>query len=70
MKMHKLEVYVYDFEGYGAAEYVTQIENMRHAHAKAKATETAEIGDWSDSHELNNSTTPIERFRSYFKETP
>lgn len=65
MKMHKLEVYVMDHEGYGPDSYKIAIENMRDLSMQVKAVETAEIGEWHDKHELNMTDTPVERFRAY-----
>jgi hypothetical protein len=68
MKLHKFELYVFDHENYGVGEYVRQLENMRHCPARVKLNATADIGDWDDSHELNQSNASIDRYRSYFEQ--
>ena len=66
MKMHKLEVYVFDFENSGLENVVASIENNRHYCISVKESQTADIGKWDDDHILNKSGTPLEVFRSYF----
>lgn len=66
MKMHKLEVYVVDFEDYGVEEYVNMLYNHKYGNFQVKHHETADIGEWSDGHPLNFRNTPPSEFRRYF----
>lgn len=70
MKMHKFEVYVLDSENLGADNIVSELDQNRYFSVVVKAQETTDIGEWSDDHELNMSSTSLERYRSYFKKTP
>jgi hypothetical protein len=66
MKLHKLEVYVFDFENSGVDNIIESIENNRHYCITVQDSQTANIGDWNDDHILNKAGTPIEVFRSYY----
>lgn len=66
MNLHKLEVYVFDYEGAGLENIISNIEGHRHLFALVKQSESADIGQWSDDHILNKAGTPVEVFRSYF----
>lgn len=66
MKIHKFEVYVFDFENMGVEACAQEVERSKYASITVKQPETADIGDWDDSHELNQDGTPVDRFRSYF----
>ena len=66
MKLHKLEVYVYDFEDYGVDNIIRSLEDARNWVLTVKDSQTADIGEWTDDHILNKQGTPIEVFRSYF----
>lgn len=71
MKAHILEVVILDFEGYGPQEYADLIESNRYlGHAQVLSHRTAEIGQWSDDHPLNHTTTSAEEVRTFFKEAP
>ena len=65
--MHKLEVHVIDFEDYGVDDFKITIRNKIDG-ATIKASATVDIGEWSDSHILNFTNTPVEKFREYFNE--
>lgn len=66
--MHKLEVYVIDFENYGTDNYITELRSLDCGGSfLVKSSDTADIGEWHDDHECNKGSTPIEKFRSYFK---
>jgi hypothetical protein len=66
MNIYKLEVYVFDYEGVGLENIISNIEGRRYLYALVKASESADIGHWSDDHILNKTGTPVEVFRSYF----
>ena len=67
MKMHKFEVYVIDFEDAGIESAMQEVERSKYASICVKAKATGDIGKWSDDHELNQRSTPVERFRAYFE---
>ena len=66
MRMYKLEVYVFDYEGAGLENIISNIESHRHLYALVKQWESADIGAWDNDHILNKKGTPIEVFRDYF----
>lgn len=61
MKMHRIVVYVLDYDGYGADDFVTVIKNSVD-HSLIGKIDTTEIGPWSDDHPVNKGTDP----RKYF----
>lgn len=60
MKVHKLEVLVYDFENYGIDEYVVALNQNNDYHMRVLDYQTKEIGEWSDAHPLNHPETLME----------
>lgn len=68
MKMHKLEVYVIDFDDIGIDDIVAELEDISMGMVQVKSGATTDIGKWHDDHELNQYTTPVEVFRKYFRE--
>lgn len=61
MRMHKLEVYVIDFEDYGIGAYYEALQNnfgLNAAVARVIPVGTTDIGRWHDDHPLNFSNTP------------
>lgn len=68
MKMHKVEMYIFDMEDIGKDEILLQLEYSNFPYIFAvKETGTADIGDWDDNHILNQMSTPVEKFREYFE---
>lgn len=65
--MHKLEVYVVDFEDYGSECYVVDIEQIDCGLIMVKSEETVDIGEWDDDHPFNCTNTPVEAFRKAFE---
>lgn len=64
MKMHRIVVYVLDFEGYGAGEHTAVISNaVDHVVIRDEDTKTAEIGKWTDDHPINIGVDPWAYFR-------
>jgi hypothetical protein len=61
MKFHRLEVYVLDFDGLGAEEVQSVLENQRYPNwcisPKVHKMETVDIGEWYDEHPLNRKST-------------
>ena len=66
MILHKLEVYVYDFEYHGIHNVIRSLEDGRDWFLSVQDSQTVHIRDWSDDHILNKKGTPIEVFRGYF----
>lgn len=54
MKMHRMVVYVIDFEDDGENAIISEIEDSIEG-AKVEEVDTADIGEWHDEHELNYS---------------
>ena len=59
MKVHKITVYVLDFEQYGIEEYKTMIENKLESSSFGNCA-TAEIGEWSDDYQANQKDADME----------
>lgn len=64
MKIHKLEVYVLDFEEFGPKEYKNIIEN-KIDFVKVFVQGSSSDIDWTDDHVLNKKTATIETWRKY-----
>lgn len=62
MKAHKIEILVLDFEDYGVDEYNAIIEQNKHLNSRVLKSNTFEIGEWSDDHELNGSMSDIQKW--------
>lgn len=69
VKLLKFEVCVIDFEDVGADDMRYHFDNMRYVNTVVIDCSTAEIGEWSDDHELNQQSATPEQYRKYFKET-
>ena len=65
--MHKLEVYVIDFENSGLDDVRVSLEQNRYFSVNVMSADTADIGEWDDDHVLNKTSTGIETYRSYFE---
>jgi hypothetical protein len=65
VKFHKLEVYVFDFEEYGADDIIMSLEDARNCCITVQDSQTVDI-PWTDDHILNKAGTPVEVFRSFF----
>lgn len=67
MRMYKLEVYVIDFGNLGADGVRDALElSTDYAVVKVVDSEVADIGDWSDDHELNQRGAVPETYRKYY----
>jgi hypothetical protein len=64
VKFHKLEVYVFDFENYGADDIIMSLEGRNYC-ITVQDSQTVDI-PWTDDHILNKAGTPVEVFRSFF----
>ena len=60
MKAHKFTVLVVDHENYGVDEFVTMIEQIRGMSAEVIDALSADIGEWSDDHPLNDRNTMLQ----------
>ena len=67
MKLHKIEMYVPDFEDSGINDVLLDLDNLGNFIYIVKETKTADIGEWSDDHIVNQMSTTIEKFREYFE---
>jgi len=70
MQVHKLTVYVLDFDGLGADGVKETLENQRYPnHCISPSVlfiETREIGEWDDDHPLNHSDKAQEEYERIF----
>ncbi len=70
MKVHKVVISVIDFDGIGADGVKEVIELTRYPNRcvapKVVSVETAEIGQWQDSHPLNFSSSHAAEFARLF----
>lgn len=62
MKIHRLEVYVIDFNGLGAESVKSALENHQGISVQAEAIDTVDIGDWHGNHPLNQQATNKRRY--------
>lgn len=67
MKMHRFEVFIVDFEGYGIESYKTTLEQNDDYLAHVISHGSADIGEWDDDHELNSACKQA-TFMKYFKD--
>lgn len=70
MKVHKVTLYIVDFDQVGADDVKTLIENARYPNPCISPlvldVKTAEIGEWDDSHPLNHSDKAAAAIKSIF----
>ncbi len=57
MKVYKLVISIIDLEEHGETLLVEDIKNLRGFSPSIISIESAEIGEWTDDHPLNNSNT-------------
>lgn len=71
MKMHKIEVYVIDFEDFGAEDCAAMIRRdlPDYVLTHTNVVGTADIGEWHDKHKFNYSQTANSDYEWYFNET-
>jgi len=57
VKAYKVEILIIDHDGLGEEEIKVVLENQKYPnwciHPQVKAFESVDIGEWSDSHPLN-----------------
>lgn len=70
MEVHKIVLYVVDFDQLGANAVVSELENARYANRCISPSflsiETADIGEWSDENPLNRTDTCTEEIKRIF----
>ena len=72
MKVHRIVLTVIDFDRLGADEVCSTIENARYPNdcisPFVMEIKTADCGEWSDEHPLNNRQTAAEELKRLFVE--
>lgn len=72
MQVHRITLFVEDFDGLGAEEIKHVIESQhfpnRCIHPEVLLTETREIGEWCDDHPLNKKCTRAPEIARLFGE--
>ena len=70
MKVHKVTLYILDFDRIGAEEVADVLENSSYANdciaPNVLSVETREIGEWDDASPLNNSLTAADEIARIF----
>jgi hypothetical protein len=66
MKMHKVTMYVIDFEGRSADEIVDEIKFYVDGIVRVAEIKEADIGPFEDEHELNQCDATVEQHEKYF----
>lgn len=70
MKAYKVELLVIDFDGLGADGIKETIENAKYPNycisPTVKDIDSRDIGEWSDDHPLNKSSTADAEYRKLF----
>jgi hypothetical protein len=72
MEVHKITLYVVDFDQLGADGVATEITNVRFPNdcisPEILKVESADAGEWHDGHPLNNSDTCAAEIARLFQE--
>lgn len=72
MKVHKLEVFIIDFDEVGANEIKEILENGRYPNRcispEVKSIESRDIGEWDDNHPLNHRDTCEAEYKRLFND--
>jgi len=70
MKVYKVELMIIDFDGLGANEIQSVIENQKFPNRcifpDVMDISERDIGEWSDDHPLNNTRTSASEYRKLF----
>lgn len=73
MQVHKITLYVVDFDRVGGTGAAEAIETARYPNRcispNVLSIETREIGEWSDDHPLNRGELATDEIRRLFGET-
>lgn len=72
MKAFKLEILIIDFDGIGAEEIKTVIENARYPNRcilpSVMASVERDIGEWHDDHQLNKFSSMEKAYQDIFSQ--
>lgn len=72
MKAYKVELVIIDFDKLGPEGILDTLEETRYAndciYPKVVNIESADIGEWTDEHPLNNSNSMLREYNRLFKE--
>lgn len=66
MKVHKIELLVFDFEDYGVDRFKPMLNDMKYIMANVMSTSTVEIEGWTDDHPLNKHATQHDEYYRIF----
>ena len=68
MQMHRLELFVIEFDNQSTSDLITRIKQdaVDNGIVVVGNVETADIGEFHDEHVLNQTSTPVEIYRQYF----
>jgi hypothetical protein len=70
MKAYKVEILIIDFDGLGENGIKIELENANFAndciHPNVKNIKSVDIGEWTDSHPLNITTTANDEYKRLF----
>ena len=70
MEVHKVVLYVLDFDNIGADSVTSELENARYANRcispNVLSVQTVDIGEWDDGNPLNRSDTCTEEIKRLF----
>ncbi len=67
MKVYKVELSIIDFEEIGEEDIKIMLENTKYLHPKVISIDSREIGEWSDDHPLNHSSTQLNELKRIFE---
>ena len=69
-KAFKVELYVIDANDNGLCEEEIKVllERTKHLYPSVKNIQKADIGEWSDDHPMNKSSTSLKDIRAYFSD--
>lgn len=69
MKAYKVTLLVIDHEKMGEEAIRDNLENEEYTNPRVMEIESADIGEWSDSHPLNSRVTTKNEFNRLFNKT-
>ena len=67
MKVYKVELSILDFEEIGEEDIKIMLENTKYLYPKVISIDSREIGEWSDDHPLNHSSTQLHELKRIFE---
>jgi hypothetical protein len=67
MLMHKIEMYVIEFEGLSSEQLIDEIKFRLDGIVCIGSVKSADIGEFEDDHELNKRSATVEQHEKYFK---